>query len=271
MGFTSIFKRIFKIGEANANAALDAVEDPQKMMDQTIRDYTKNISEAEAAIATSIGNLRMQEEDQSKARREAEQWGVKALAASNKAEEYAAAGDSLNADKFNQLATVAIKKQMSSEKTASNLEAPIATARQAVEQLKSGLNGMKEKHRQLVSKRDELVARARNAKTQGQMLDALKAMDVSDPTSEMGRFEAAVRADEAKARGAAELAASSLDSQFAELDNLGQDSEIEARLAAMKSESNVLEEADAPGQLEASAPEMSEIEARLAALKKNQG
>lgn len=268
MAKQSIFSRMFKIGKANANSALDALEDPQKMLDQAVRDHTDNIAQAEAAVAQTIGNLRMQEEDHKKALVEAQQWGNKALAASNKAEEYSTAGDVVNANKFNQLATVAIQRQMASEKTASNLAPSIASQREIVEKLKTGLTTMKTKRQELVSKRDELVARARNAKTQGQMMDAVKALDLSDPTSEIGRFESKIRADEAKVLGAAELASSSLDSQFAALEDLGETSEIEARLAAMKTSNNILEEAPAAAAFEA-APELSEIEARLAEMKKN--
>jgi ketosteroid isomerase-like protein len=41
----------------------DAAEDPEKMLDQMVRDYTANIAEAEAedAVAQTIGNLRLLE------------------------------------------------------------------------------------------------------------------------------------------------------------------------------------------------------------------
>jgi phage shock protein A len=56
-----------------------------------------------------------------------------------------------------------------------------------------------------------------------------------DPTSEVGRFEEKIRREEAKVRGQQELAASSLDAQFNQLEDLGEQVEIEARLAALKS------------------------------------
>ena len=270
----SIWARIFGIGKANANAAIDALEDPKKMLDQTVRDYTNNIAEAEQAVAQTIGNLRMAEEDLAKAQNEAKEWGPKALAASNKAEEFAAAGNAANQQKFNQLATVAIQRQMAAEKKAGALASTVGTQSEVVDKLKAGLNTMQTKRQELVSKRDELVARARNAKTQNQMMDTIKALDINDPSSEISRFEQKIRQDEAKVRGAAELAASSLDSQFAQLEDRGAATEVDARLAAMKAANapaaEILEEADGAAQLEASAPEMSEIEARLAAMKKNQ-
>ena len=270
----SIWARIFGIGKANANAAIDALEDPKKMLDQTVRDYTNNIAEAEQAVAQTIGNLRMAEEDLAKAQNAANEWGSKALAASNKAEEFAAAGDAANQQKFNQLATVAIQRQMAAEKKAGALASTVGTQSEVVDKLKAGLNTMQTKRQELVSKRDELVARARNAKTQNQMMETIKALDINDPSSEISRFEQKIRQDEAKVRGAAELAASSLDSQFAQLEDLGAATEVDARLAALKAANapaaEILEEADGAAQLEASAPEISEIEARLAAMKKNQ-
>ncbi|MCE3294020.1 MAG: phage shock protein PspA, partial [Arthrobacter sp.] len=60
-------------------------------------------------------------------------------------------------------------------------------------------------------------------------------IDIMDPTSEVGRFEEKIRREEAKVLGQQELAASSLDAQFNQLEDLGEQTEIEARLAALKS------------------------------------
>ena len=93
---------------------------------------------------------------------------------------------------------------------------------------------MKEKLVQLQNKRSELVARAKTAQAQKQVQDAVKSIDVLDPTSEIGRFEDKIRREEAVVRGQAELAASSLDAQFNELDDLGELTEVDARLAELK-------------------------------------
>ena len=58
-----------------------------------------------------------------------------------------------------------------------------------------------------------------------------------DPTSEVSRFEDKIRREEARVLGQQELAASSLDAQFESLEELGQQTEVEARLAALKSRS----------------------------------
>lgn len=61
------------------------------------------------------------------------------------------------------------------------------------------------------------------------------AADTMDPTSEVSRFEEKIRREEAKVQGAAELASSSLDAQFNTLDDVAKTTEVDARLAAIKS------------------------------------
>ncbi|WP_093799253.1 PspA/IM30 family protein [Streptomyces sp. Wb2n-11] len=230
----TVLGRVTQLARANIHSLIDQAEDPQKMLDQLIRDYTDNIREAEEAVAATIGNLRLLELDHEEDVEAAREWGVKALAASRKADEMRGTGPAAQADAFDHLAKVALQRQLQSEKEAKAAEPVIATQTEVVDKLKAGLVRMKTKLTELTSKRDELVARATSAQAQNRMTDAVKDIDVLDPTSELSRFEDKVRREEAKAMGRQELAASSLDAQFEQLDSLGDDAEIEARLAAMK-------------------------------------
>jgi Phage shock protein A (IM30), suppresses sigma54-dependent transcription len=234
MAKQSILGRISQLVRANVNALLDQAEDPQLMLDQLVRDFTNSIAEAESAVAQTIGNLRLLEQDHKEDVEAAADWGRKALAAAAKGEELRAAGNTEDADKFDKLAKVALGKQISAENEAKAAEPTIASQTQVVEQLKDGLDKMRQKLSELTSKRDELVARAKTAQAQSQVHDAIKSIDVLDPTSELGRFEEKVRREEAKVLGQQELAASSLDAQFESLEDLDRQTEIEARLAALK-------------------------------------
>jgi phage shock protein A len=230
----SILGRIGQLTKANINALLDRAEDPQKMLDQLVRDYTNNIAEAEQAIAQTIGNLRLAEQDYNEDVASVQEWGGKALAASRKADEYRAAGDAANADKFDQLAKVALRKQLDAEAEVKTAQPMIETQRATVEKLKNGLALMKDKLGELKTRRDSLVARQKSAEAQQTVQSAISSINVLDPTSELGRFEDAVRRQEAMAIGQAEVAASSLDAQFDELTKSDADIELEARLAALK-------------------------------------
>jgi phage shock protein A len=230
----TILGRITQLAKANINSLLDRAEDPAKLIDQLIRDYTNNIAEAEDAVAQTIGNLRLAQQDHADDVAAAASWGQKAAAASSKADELRASGDTTGADKFDNLAKVALGKQIAAEDEATAAEPLIASQSDVVEKLKAGLSSSKVKLEELKTKRDSLVARQKSAQAQAQLHDALGSINVLDPTSEISRFEDKVRREEARVAGQQELAASSIDAQFEELDRSGANLEVEARLAALK-------------------------------------
>ncbi len=235
MSQQSIFGRISQLARANINSAIDNAEDPQKMLDQMIRDYTANITEAEQAVAQTIGNLRMMEADRDEDAAAARDWGSKAIAASGRGDQLRTQGNGGEADRLDNLAKIAIERQIKAEGEASDLSTQITSQQAVVDKLRVGLDGMKGKLSELKSKRDQLVSRQKVAVAQNQIHDSIKSINLTDPTSELGRFEEKIRREEARALGNAELAASSLDNQFAELEDAGTSIEIESRLAALKS------------------------------------
>ena len=260
----SILGRIAQLTRANVNALLDRAEDPEKMLNQLVRDYTASISEARDAVAQTIGNLRLAEKDHAADLAEARDWGNKALAASRKADQMRAGGDSVGADKWDSLAKIALTKQITAENEAKEAEPMIASQQQVVEQLKTGLQQMEAKLGELHSKRDQLIARKKTAEAQVKVQGAIRSINVMDPTSELSRYEDQVRRVEAQAAGQMELAGSSLESQFAELEASGADLEAEARLAALKSGGNsALPGASSPAQI----TDGDDVDAAFAALK----
>jgi phage shock protein A len=231
----SILGRIGQLTRANINSLLDKAEDPEKMLDQLVRDYTSSIAEAQQAVAQTIGNLRLAEADHAEDVAAVKEWGSKAIAASQKADAMRAAGQTSEADKFDSLAKVALSKQIGFENEAKAAAPQIAAQNATVEQLKAGLINMQGKLEELKGKRDQLVARAKTAEAQAKVQSAVSSINVLDPTSELSRFEEKVRRDEAQVAGQAELASSSLDAQFAELEGDSTQTEVEARLAELKS------------------------------------
>lgn len=230
----TVLGRISQLAKANINALLDRAEDPGTMIDQLIRDYRNNIAEAQDAVAQTIGNLRLAEQDHAADVAAAADWGRKALAASGRADQLRAAGEPADADRYDNLAKAALSRQITAERDAATAEPMIASQAEVVEKLKSGLAAMKERLADLQTRRDSLVARQKSAEAQSKVQGAFSAVDVLDPTSEIARFEEMVRRDEAHAAGQVEVAASSVEAQFEELETSGEALEVEARLAALK-------------------------------------
>ncbi len=230
----TILGRITNMAKANINALLDRAEDPEKMLDQMIRDYTNSIREAESAVAQTVGNVRLAEKDLEDDRSAASQWGEKAALASKKAEEARTNGDTAEAERLDNLARLALGKQIDFEQQVKAQEPLLVSQKEMAEQLKAGLAGMKTKLEDLKVKRDQLVARQKTAQAQNQVQETAEKFNLADPTSELNRFEEKIRKQEALAAGRAELASESLENQFAELEKSGSSAEIEARLAALK-------------------------------------
>ena len=229
-----IFSRLGTLIKSNLNDLISKAEDPQKMLNQIVLDYTDAIREAEEAVAQTIGNLRLQEDDAKEAGEAATEWGSKAAAASKRADAMRAAGNAADADRFDSLAKIAIKRQIGYEEQVKAFGPQIEQQTALVTQLKDGLNVMRAKREELVQKKDQLIARAKMAQAQVQVQQSIKSVNIMDPTSEVARFEEKVRHQEAMAKGMTEVAASSLDSQFASLDDAESDIEVDTRLAALK-------------------------------------
>jgi phage shock protein A len=235
MAQSSILGRVGQLIRANINAILDSAEDPERMLDQLVRDFTDNIAEAEDAVAQTIGNLRLIEDDAKEARSASAEWLDKAKAASRRADELRGAGNAAEADRFDDLAKIAIRRQVAYESQTRTLETQVAAQTELADKLKDGLNKLRVKREELVQKRDELVARAKMAQAQSQVQETLQSVSVMDPTSELSRFEERVRRQEAQVRGREEVAASSIEEQFESLESAEEEQEVEARLAELKS------------------------------------
>jgi phage shock protein A len=177
----------------------------------------------------------MLEDDLREAREAHAEWGDKAAAASRKADELRAGGQPAEADRFDQLARLALSRQMSFEDQIGTMGNQITQQTELTDKLKDGLNRLRFKREELVQKRDELVSRARMAQAQTQVQVAVRDVSVLDPTSELRRFEDRVRRQEAQARGMEEVAMSSLEEQFEGLESGEDELEIDARLQALKS------------------------------------
>lgn len=229
----TILGRLGQLVRANVNALIDGAEDPERMLDQLVRDFSSSISEAEAAVAQAVGNLRMLEDDRDEAREAAEEWGRKAAAAAARADQIRA-DDPREGDRFDELTKVALRRQISFERQAESFDQQILQQTEMTDKLKDGLDKIRLKREELVRRRNELVSRAKMAEAQSNVQEAVRGVSVLDPSSELGRFEDRIRREEARVRGMEEITASSIEAQFDELDEVGDDLEVDARLQALR-------------------------------------
>jgi len=244
-----IFDRISRLLRANVNDALDSAEDPEKMLDQLVRDMAEEIRRARGQVAAMIAQEKELAADKAEGDRMSAEW-------QRRAEMAVAQGK-------DELAREALRRKRDSDENARVYGEQLTAQQQTVSRLKNQLQELENKYDQMESKRDALIARSRRAKAQQQVSESLGNLPASGAASEFERFERRVRTTEAKAAASSEMAELDDDDDFAALDR---DMGVEDELSALKAKRG----GGAPAPASSSAPTAaggSDIEDELAALK----
>lgn len=218
-----ILDRVSRLVRANINDMIDQAEDPEKMIDQILRDMQTNITTARSQVAAMIAQEKELEADLQETQELSTEWQEKARRA-------IAAGKE-------DLAREALRRKRDNDENAAIYQQQHATQRQTVEKLKQQLNLLESKYQRTLSQRDSLMARQRRAKATkqvGQFTSSLSPLDVS---SELDRMERKIRGTESEAAALADLESESMDAQFRELDY---DVDIERELEALKGGSSAV-------------------------------
>jgi phage shock protein A len=225
----SILDRMQRLVRANVNDLIDRAEDPEKMIDQILRDMESNIRTARSQVAAMIAQEKELEVDLAETRQLAAEWGDKAKRA-------------VDAGK-DDLAREALRRKRDNEENARVYQQQHETQLQTVSNLKHQLQALESKYQQTQSQRDSLIARQRRAKASQQVAEFTSTLTPFDASSELERMERKIRSTESQAAALAEMETTSFDAQFQELDY---DVDIEKELEALKSGSS-----ETAGQLEA--------------------
>ena len=213
-----ILERMSRLVRANINDAIDRAEDPEKVLDQFLRDMQSNMTTGRAQVAAMIAQEKELEADLDETRRLSAEWGRKAQRA-------------VEAGK-DDLAREALRRKRDNDENARVYAEQHRVQEQMVEKLKSQLRQLESKYQATLSQRDALVARQRRAKAQQQVAESLTVFSPLDPSNELDRMERRIRSSEAKAAALTEIGDEGFDAQFRELD---MDADIEDQLAALKS------------------------------------
>lgn len=213
-----ILERMSTILRSNINALLDQAEDPEKMLDQIIRDMAEQIRQARGQVAIMIAQEKELEGDLEQNRSLSAEWEKKAeLAVKNGRDD---------------LAREALKRKADYENNATTYEAQWKSQQELVTKLKDQLTALESKYDSTMTNKDALIARHRRAEAQKQVTQTISALSVTDHTSELSRMERRIKGEEATAAALDEVQSSSLDQQFADLT---EDSGVDEQLAALKS------------------------------------
>lgn len=170
MGILTRFKDIMA---ANINALLDKCEDPEKMIDQTMRNLTKDLGEVKKETAAVMA-------DEQRCKRELEECNKEIAKMQTYAEKALLAGNEADAMKFLEQKNTLTAKQTSLQQTYDVAAANALKMRQMHDKLVKDIN-------ELDSRRDAIKAKMKVAKTQQKLNKMTSTM--SDSASSIGAFE----------------------------------------------------------------------------------
>lgn len=170
MGIISRFKDIMA---ANINALLDKAEDPEKMIDQTMRNLTKDLGEVKEQTAAVMA-------DEQRCKRELDECNSEIAKMQSYAEKALLAGNEADAMKFLEQKNTLTAKQTSLQQTYDVAAANAMKMRQMHDKLVKDIN-------ELNARRDAIKAKMKVAKTQ-QKLNEMTA-SITDSSSSFAAFE----------------------------------------------------------------------------------
>jgi len=253
-----LWERIKRIFSSNLNNMLDKAEDPEKMLDQVIRDMNEQLKTTKKHVASAIASQKKLERDYQTEMNHANNYLAKAKAI---------LGDD---DETNDhLAKEALQRKKHHETLAMQIKASLDAQSQMVEKLKTNLRKLEGKVRESEAKKNVLKAKHQTAKTQKQIAEQLVGIDDNSAFEAFERLEAKVNHLEDSAMAQIEL---NKDKFEAQLEDVSFDAGVEQEFLALKASTGQIEDKTSTSQPKAdpvyTAEDEDEFEKLKAELKK---
>jgi phage shock protein A len=216
----AILDRLSMLLRANVHAAIDRAEDPEKLLEQLIRDADAGRQAGQQQLLAVIA-------ERNRLAAEAAQEEKIARKAMARAESAVRNGN-------DDLARESLRRRHDAVEAASLYTQQAEAQQLMVERLKTQLAQIDTKVRRMRQERTTLIARKRAADAQLAMASAAQQLSQVDGTSELARMNRSVRHSEAVALAAIEMYADTLEGRLDALE----DEQVEAQLLAIKEQAS---------------------------------
>lgn len=211
----NFFTRIWHVIKANVNALINKMEDPEKVLDQSIRDMQQQVQRVRTDVITVLAEEKKLKSQVANYEKEIERWEKNAMLAVKEGKE--------------DLARAALTRKREAVEYVQQLKPQWENQTAISERLKVQYQQLKEKIESAQRRKRTLVVRLKSAETQKRLQGMLSEL-TTDQTFE--RFESKIAEKEALTEAQLELEEASLEQQFAKLTS--SDLDVEQELAAMK-------------------------------------
>ncbi len=223
----SIFGRLFKVGQANANKIIDTIENPEVMLEQAIRDQEKNIAEAKKSVQAVIATERQVKGLLDEELNNKQLWENKATMALKAGNE--------------ELATKALVRSEEHEGKATSLQPQWEAQRKEIDKLKDGIRKMDDELQELRRNKDIIIAQSKAADAKKMIYNAKAKIGRNNTTDLVDRMKAKALRSSYEADAAEELAeeaGDSLEKEFEQIGGTAASQSVQDKLAALKAKVN---------------------------------
>lgn len=213
----SILTRISTLLNANINAMIDAAEDPEKMVNEYLRQMRAELSEARAATAMAMADETRLRSMYERNKTQSDEWQRKAELAVQRDQD--------------DLAREALTRKGTAQTLTDGYQSQWESQHDQVSDLREALAKLEAKIDEAEAKRDLIVAKTRRAATQEAITSALQSVQGKTADESLTRMES--QADErlARAEAMAEVTSQDLDARFTDLET---ERQVEDDLASLK-------------------------------------
>lgn len=197
----NIFKRIFKIGEAQANKAVDNLEDPITMTEQGIRDMKEDLNKSVEAVAQVKAMAIRSKNERNEHEAKAKDYESKAMLILKKAH----SGD-MEVGEADRLAKEALTKKEEAQQHANRAAADTEKFEKNVSQLKDTIETIKGNITNWENELKTLKARVKVSDATKNVNKQMAELDSAGTVSMLERMKEKVAQDEALAEAYGDLA-----------------------------------------------------------------
>jgi len=244
----NLFDRFFRLIRSTLNNILTPFETPEKILEQTTLDMQNDLMKVRQAYAEVAATAKKIDRQRDQAVQLSNDWYARANLALRKGDE--------------ELAREALIRKTQQDEQVKTLSAQYETMQKNVAKLADSIVEIESKINEARATKDELIARARTARTTAKVNDMLTGLDTSSGMAAFDKMREKVEALEAQAEVAGQAA-------------LGMNRSLEAKFRELESSSSVDQQLE---ELRRSLPQNRErrflnpaIESQLDALKREQG
>jgi phage shock protein A len=214
----NIFARLWAVIRANVHALANRFEDPEKMLEQSIRDMHRQMEQMRGDVVAVVAEEKKLKHELGKCQSDVDRWQKNAELALKEGKD--------------DLAREALKRRQQAVELAQQLQPQWERQIEVSERLKQEFHKLKDRIESAQQKKRNLTLRLKHAETQKRLQNMLTGLQTNQTFE---RLENKIAEAEALADAQTEMleASTSLEDQFAKLAS-GRDLDVEQELEAMK-------------------------------------